>query len=63
MAARKTSTKSAPVVLKSICKDLNMEPKAARRKLRKAGLSFHSAKERWVIPAAQVAKVKETLRA
>lgn len=59
----KRVTKSAAVVLKSICKDLNMEPKAARRKLRKAGLSFHSAKERWVIPAGQVPKVKEVLRA
>lgn len=58
----KRVTKSA-VVLKSICQDLKMEPKAARRKLRKAGLSFHAKKERWVIPAAQVPKVKEVLRA
>ncbi len=73
MPAKKTSTKSAPAaatkststgsVLKTICATLKIEPKVARRKLRAANLSFHGKRERWVIPASQVAKVKEVLTA
>lgn len=73
-APRKTG-KKAPVVktatvkadgkiaLKSICKDLKIEPKAARRKLRKADLSFHGKRERWSFAPGQATKVREILSA
>lgn len=49
--------------LKAICKQLRVEPKAARRVLRKAaGLSFHGSRERWTFTEAQAAKVREILR-
>lgn len=49
--------------LKTICASLRIDPKAARRLLRKAsGLSFHGARERWTFTEAQAAKVREILK-
>lgn len=61
-APRKTGKKSEKVALKTICAQLKIDPKAARRKLRKAELSFHGAKERWIFTEAQAAKVREILK-
>jgi len=61
--AVRTGKKIERTPLKAICKALRIEPKAARRKLRKAaGLSFHAARERWTFTEAQAAKVREILK-
>lgn len=61
-APRKTGRKSEKIALKSICSQLRIEPKAARRTLRKSSLSFHGAKERWVFTEAQAQKVRDILK-
>lgn len=62
-ATRKVTRKAERIPLKAICAKLRLEPKAARRKLRKAsGLSFHAAKERWTFTESQAAKVREILK-
>lgn len=61
-APRKTGKRAEKIALKSICSQLRIEPKAARRTLRKAGLSFHSPKERWVMTEAQAQKVRDILK-
>lgn len=49
--------------LKSICGSLKIDPKAARRLLRKSpGLSFHGSRERWTFTEAQAEKVRELLK-
>lgn len=49
--------------LKSICGSLRIDPKAARRLLRKSpGLSFHGSRERWTFTDAQAEKVREILK-
>lgn len=50
------------IALKTICSQLKIEPKAARRKLRASELSFHGEGERWVFTEAQAAKVREILK-
>lgn len=58
-----TKVKSEKTPLKAICAKLRIEPKAARRKLRKAaGLSFHGGRERWTFTPAQALKVIEILK-
>lgn len=67
-----TTTESTPAAraprkiertpLKTICASLRIEPKAARRKLRAAGLSFHAARERWTFTESQAARVREILK-
>lgn len=50
------------IALKTICAGLKIEPKAARRKLRKAeGLAFHGKRDRWTFTDLQAAKVREIL--
>lgn len=61
-APRKTGKKAERVALKTICSQMKIDPKAARRKLRKAELSFHGERERWTFTEAQAAKVKEVLK-
>lgn len=51
------------IALKSICGQLKMEPRLARRKLRAAGLAFHGKRERWTFTPTQATKAKEILRA
>lgn len=59
MAAKKTVSKT--LVLKSICGELKIEPKAARRKLRAAGLEFHGKRERWTFNPKQAQQVRSLL--
>lgn len=62
-APRKTGkTRGEKVALKSICSQLRIEPKKARRILRKADLSFHTLKDRWMLTEAQAEKVRNILR-
>lgn len=71
-APRKTGKKAAAVkaakrtdgklALKTLCAQLKIEPKAARRKLRAAKLSFHDHRDRWFFTEAQAARVREVLR-
>lgn len=61
--ATKVKSAGKSIVLKSICQELKVEPKAARRKLRAAGLSFHSKRERWVMTPAQAKQAREVLAA
>lgn len=71
MAAKKTGTKNIAtetpktkgkvIVLKELCKELKIEPKAARRVLRKAGMTFHGKKERWTFNPAQAKQAREAL--
>lgn len=51
------------VALKTLCSQLKIEPRAARRKLRAAELSFHDHRDRWNFTPKQAEKVKEVLRA
>ncbi len=61
--ARKTGKKVERTPLKAICKALKVDPKTARRRLRKAsGLSFHGSRERWTFTEAQAAKIREILK-
>lgn len=48
--------------LKTICGQLKIDPKAARRKLRKAGFTWHGSRERWTMTEAQATKVREILK-
>lgn len=59
--AEETSTDVVP--LKRLCLEAKVDPKAARRKLRKAKFDFHALKDRWSFPAGspQLAQVRKTL--
>lgn len=59
---KKVTKKAERTVLKTICASLRIDPKAARRRLRKAGFSWHGSRERWTMNAAQEAKVREILK-
>lgn len=50
--------------LKTICQKLNIDPKAARVKLRRnaSKLGFHNTTDRWMFTEAQAAKVIEVLK-
>lgn len=58
-APAKASTK---VPLKAICAKMGIEPKAARRKLRRSELGFHGLRDRWSFTPAQAEKVRELLK-
>lgn len=69
--AKKTAAKPAPAKaadtsgktpLKTICAKLGVEPKLARRKLRKAGLTFHSHRDRWMFTPTQADKAREIIK-
>lgn len=65
-ATKKVVSKSeagSGIPLKTICGQLKIEPRLARRKLRNAELSFHGMRERWTFTPSQATKVKEILRA
>lgn len=59
---RKVARKAERIALKTICSSLKIDPKAARRKLRASGLSFHDSRERWSFTESQAAKVREILK-
>lgn len=61
-APRKTGKKAERTPLKALCKQLRIEPKAARRKLRAAKFSWHGHRERWTMTEAQLARAKEILK-
>lgn len=77
MAAKKVTTKatktngSAPatkgdgVALKTLCQQLKIDPRMARRKLRKADISGHDARDRWTFKPGSTAltKAREVLAA
>lgn len=67
VAAKKTVSQSDSnmVPLKSICKQLDVEPRLARRKLRKAKIAGHGERDRWLFrkDSPQLEKAKEALRA
>ena len=42
-----TESESTSIPLKRLCQEANIEPKAARRKLRKATFDWHTMKTRW----------------
>jgi hypothetical protein len=66
-AAPAKVVKKAPVdltgkiELKSICQELKLDPKAARRTLRKSGLDFHEMRGRWVFTEKQAEKARAVL--
>lgn len=61
--AKATATpEDGKLALKSICSQLRIEPKKARRILRKAGFSWHDLGERWRMTDAQAQRVRDTLR-
>lgn len=62
-SARRVTKSEAGIPLKKICTELKLEPKAARRKLRAAALSFHGNRERWVFSPAQAKQAREILGA
>lgn len=49
------------IALKTICGELEIETKLARRKLRAAKLEFHGHRERWTFTAKQAAQARELL--
>lgn len=58
----KTAPKSGKIALKTICSQMKVEPKAARRKLRRSELAFHDKRDRWTFTEAQATRVRELLR-
>jgi hypothetical protein len=48
--------------LKTLCSQLRIEPKAARRKLRKAGFSWHGLRERWMMTPKQLEQARNILK-
>lgn len=55
-------------VLKTLCAEVGINPKVARRELRrirkaKEGMQWHSLKTRWILSAPQRAEVKKHLAA
>lgn len=59
--APKTTNERTP--LKKVCGPLKIDPKTARRVLRKQSLAFHDLGNRWDLTDHQVQRVKEVLRA
>jgi hypothetical protein len=53
------------IPLKTLCKDLDIDPRLARRKLRKAKISGHSERNRWSFKkgSPQLDKARECLKA
>lgn len=61
-AATAVKTDDGRIALKSICSKLQIEPRAARRKLRNADLGFHDHRDRWSFTEKQAEKVREILK-
>lgn len=61
--AAKPAKADGTISLKEICGKLEIDPRAARRKLRKSKLDFHGTKGRWEFTAAQAKQVTELLSA
>lgn len=65
-AARKAAAKPARttdrIPLKKVCGPLKIDPKTARRILRKQKLAFHDLGNRWDLTDSQAKRVKEALR-
>lgn len=61
-APRRTGAKLERIPLKSLCSQLRIEPKAARRKLRAAGFSWHGSRERWDMTAKQAEAARNILK-
>lgn len=66
--AAKVASKGARIALKTICADLDIEPKRARVKLRRAwrkdgeeNVAFHSKGARWDLSAAEAKEVRAIL--
>lgn len=51
----------AKVELKTICKELKLDPKAARRLLRKSDMDFHPTRGRWLFTEKQAEKARSVL--
>lgn len=53
------------VALKVLCKELKVDPRLARRKLRKAEISGHDARDRWTFKpgSSALTKAREVLAA
>lgn len=62
--AKKVEKKNDEVPLKTICSQMKIEPRDARRRLRKAKIAGHDTRERWVFKKGSSAleKAKEALR-
>lgn len=60
-----TKTASDLIALKVLCKELKVEPRLARRKLRKADITGHDARDRWSFKPGSTAltKAREVLAA
>lgn len=58
-------TPSDLVALKTLCKELKVEPRLARRKLRKASITGHDARDRWNFKpgSGALTKAREVLAA
>lgn len=68
-AVKAAPAKGSGIVLKTICKDLGIEPKTARRILRKRMRSdvpaigkFHAIGNRWVQDAKAASLIRATLK-
>lgn len=65
----KTKAKAAPrktgsrVALKVLAAELEVDPKALRRKLRRVEFGNHDRRDRWTFTEAQAAKVRELYKA
>lgn len=53
-----------PVPLKALCSELKVDPRLARRKLRREGVTGHDARTRWTWKpgSEQLKKVRELLK-
>lgn len=60
-APTKAAKAGKQIELKVILKELKLDGKLARRKLRAAKLDFHGHRERWLFTPKQAAKVREIL--
>lgn len=61
-AAARKAVKVEKTALKSLCSQLRIEPKVARRRLRKAKFSWHGSRERWMMTPKQVEAAREILK-
>jgi hypothetical protein len=57
-----TAPRGEKLPLKKVCSSLKIDPKTARRILRKQKLGFHDLGNRWELTPSQASKVKEVLR-
>lgn len=59
-----TSKNNGLIPLKTLCSQLKVDPRSARRKLRKAKINGHTARDRWTFKAGSpsLTKAREALR-